>query len=179
MYGTTTYTAAIGAIPAAFGVSQRVAVLGYTLPFFGVFFAPIYTPHLSERYGRRPIYFTSFPLFCLCVVVIGLATNISTLLAFRFLAGLFGGPCVVLIEGTFADVWPAHKTVTYYSFLTLASYLGAASGMCDPHLFRTVLIYYHRPYHWRLRLCGQRARLAVMGDSDVCHRSSCIWVFHA
>ncbi|KAH6959533.1 major facilitator superfamily domain-containing protein [Fusarium avenaceum] len=128
MYGTTTYTAAIGAIPAAFGVSQRVAVLGYTLPFFGVFFAPIYTPHLSERYGRRPIYFTSFPLFCLCVVVIGLATNISTLLAFRFLAGLFGGPCIVLIEGTFADVWPAHKTVTYYSFLTLASYLGAASG---------------------------------------------------
>jgi MFS family permease len=130
MYGTTTYTAAIAAIPAAFGVSQRVAVLGFTLPFFGVFFAPIYTPHLSERYGRRPIYFTSFPLFCLCVVVVGLATNISTLLAFRFLAGLFGGPCVVLIEGTFADVWPAHKTVTYYSFLTLASYLGAASGMC-------------------------------------------------
>ncbi|EMT71064.1 Polyamine transporter 4 [Fusarium odoratissimum] len=128
MYGTTTYTAAISAIPEAFGVSQRVAVLGFTMPFFGVFFAPIYTPHLSERHGRRPIYFTSFPLFCLCVIVIGLATNISTLLAFRFLAGLFGGPCVVLIEGTFADVWPANKTVTYYSFLTLASYLGAAAG---------------------------------------------------
>jgi MFS family permease len=129
MYGTTTYTVAVGAIPEAFGVSQRVAVLGFTMPFFGVFFAPIYTPHLSERYGRRPIYFTSFPLFCLCVIVIGLATNVSTLLAFRFLAGLFGGPCVVLIEGTFADVWSANKTVTYYSFLTLASYLGAAAGM--------------------------------------------------
>ncbi|KAJ4264190.1 hypothetical protein NW762_005384 [Fusarium torreyae] len=128
MYGTTTYTAAIGAIPAAFGVSQRISVLGFTMPFFGVFFAPIYTPHLSERLGRRPIYFASFSLFCLCVVVIGLAADISTLLAFRFLAGLFGGPCVVLIEGTFADVWPAHKTVTYYSFLTLASYLGAALG---------------------------------------------------
>ncbi|KAM6507131.1 hypothetical protein FALCPG4_018518 [Fusarium falciforme] len=128
MYGTTTYTAAVNAVPAAFDVSQRTALLGFTMPFYGVFFAPIYTPHLSERYGRRPIYFTSFPLFALCVVVIGLASNISTLLAFRFLAGLFGGPCLVLIEGTFADVWPAHKTVTYYSFLTLASYSGAALG---------------------------------------------------
>lgn len=128
MYGTTTYTAAISAIPDAYDVSQRTAILGFTLPFFGVFFAPIYTPHLAERYGRRPIYFISFPLFCLCVIVIGLATKASTLLAFRFLAGYFGGPCVVLIEGTFADVWSGQKTVTYYSFLTLASYLGAAAG---------------------------------------------------
>ncbi|KAI5460431.1 major facilitator superfamily domain-containing protein [Mariannaea sp. PMI_226] len=128
VYGTTTYTAAISAIPDAFGVSMHTALLGFTLPFFGVFFAPIYTPHLAERYGRRPIYLASLPLFSLCVVVIGLASNISTLLAFRFLAGLFGGPCLVLIEGTFADVWPAEKTVTYYSFLTAASYLGAAFG---------------------------------------------------
>ncbi|KAF4976577.1 hypothetical protein FZEAL_6777 [Fusarium zealandicum] len=128
VYGTTTYTAAISAIPDAFGVSMHTALLGYTIPFFGVAFAPLYTPHLSERYGRRPVYLASLPLFSLCVVVIGLATNISTLLAFRFLAGFFGGPCLVLIEGTFADVWPAHKTVTYYSFLTLASYLGAAFG---------------------------------------------------
>lgn len=129
MYGTTTYTAAISAIPEAYDISQRTAILGFTLPFFGVFFAPIYTPHLAERYGRRPIYFMSFPLFLMCVIVIGLATKASTLLAFRFLAGYFGGPCVVLIEGTFADVWDGRRTVTYYSFLTLASYLGAAAGM--------------------------------------------------
>ncbi|KAJ4004825.1 hypothetical protein NW766_011559 [Fusarium irregulare] len=129
MYGTTTYTAAISAIPEAYDISQRTAILGFTLPFFGVFFAPIYTPHLAERYGRRPIYFMSFPLFLMCVIVIGLATKASTLLAFRFLAGYFGGPCVVLIEGTFADVWDGRRTVTYYSFLTLASYLGAAAGL--------------------------------------------------
>ncbi|KAH6870964.1 major facilitator superfamily domain-containing protein [Thelonectria olida] len=128
VYGTTTYTAAITAIPDAYGVSMRTALLGFTIPFFGVAFAPIYTPHLSERYGRRPVYLASLPLFSLCVVVISVAPNISTLLAFRFLAGLFGGPCLVLIEGTFADVWSAHKTVTYYSFLTVASYWGAAFG---------------------------------------------------
>lgn len=105
-----------------------MARLGFTMPFFGVILAPIYTPHLSERFGRRPIYLASLPLFSLCVVVIGATSSFSTLLAFRFLAGLFGGPCLVLIEGTFADIWSAQRTVTYYSFLTLASYLGAAFG---------------------------------------------------
>jgi MFS family permease len=135
LYGTTTYTAALPVIPKAFGVSDHVALLGFTMPFFGVFFAPIYTPHLSEKYGRRPLYLTSLPLFSLCVVVIGLAQDFSLLLAFRFLAGLFGGPCVVLIEGTFADIWSAQQTVTYYSFLTLASFFGAAFGkLCDVQL---------------------------------------------
>jgi MFS transporter, DHA1 family, multidrug resistance protein len=115
-------------VPDAFGVSMRMAILGFTIPFFGVFFAPIFTPHLAEQYGRRPIYLTSIGLFSLCVVVIGLATDFSLLLAFRFLAGLFGGPCLVLIEGTFADLWSAQRTVTYYSFLTLASFFGAAFG---------------------------------------------------
>lgn len=112
----------------AYNTSKRIALFGFTLPFFGVFFAPLYTPHVAERYGRRPIYFASMPLFSLCVVVIGITTDISTLLAFRFLAGLFGGPCLVLIEGTFADIWSAQRTVTYYSFLAMSQYLGAAFG---------------------------------------------------
>lgn len=83
---------------------------------------------MAERFGRRPVYWTSFPLFTLCVVVIGLAPDIPTLLVFRFLAGLSGGPVLVLIEGTFADIWSAERTVTYYAFLAPASYLGAALG---------------------------------------------------
>ena len=46
----------------------------------------------------------------------------------RFFAGLFGGPTLVLIEGTFADVWSADVTVTYYAVLTLASFIGTACG---------------------------------------------------
>lgn len=107
---------------------MHIAILGFTLPFFGVAFAPLYTPHLAELYGRRPLYYYSISLFILCVVVIGIAPNISTLLAFRFLAGFLGGPVLVLIEGTFADIWSAERTVTYYAFLAPASYLGAAFG---------------------------------------------------
>lgn len=35
---------------------------------------------------------------------------------------------MVLIEGTFADVWSADVTVSYYAILTLASFIGTACG---------------------------------------------------
>ena len=112
-----------------FGTSQQVAVLGFSLPIFGIFFAPLYTPHLSERYGRNPVYFTAMPLFALFTLGTGLAQNFATIAICRFLAGFFGGPMVVLIEGTFADIWEGKgRTVTYYSFLTLASFWGTGVG---------------------------------------------------
>jgi MFS family permease len=54
--------------------------------------------------------------------------TIGGILVCRFFAGLFGGPCLVLIEGTFADVWSAETTNTYYAFLGAAPYIGGALG---------------------------------------------------
>lgn len=54
--------------------------------------------------------------------------SIAGIIVCRFFAGLFGGPCLVLIEGTFADIWSAETTNTYYAFLGCASYIGAALG---------------------------------------------------
>ncbi|KAL8682972.1 MAG: hypothetical protein Q9224_000237 [Gallowayella concinna] len=106
-----------------------MAVLGLSLTLFGIAFAPITTPHLSERYGRAPVYLVSLPMFALFILGAGYSKSFGSLAVCRFFAGFFGGPCLVLIEGTFADVWSAHLTVTYYSFLSLASYLGAG---CAP-----------------------------------------------
>ena len=115
-----------------FNVSMQIAVLGFSLPIFGIFFAPIYTPHLSERFGRVPIYLTSLPLFALFTLGSGLAQNFAALAICRLLAGLLGGPIIVLIEGTFADVWEGQgATVAYYSVLTLASFIGTACGKCS------------------------------------------------
>lgn len=169
LYGTTTYTAALNGIIATFNISPRLAILGFTMPFFGVFFAPIVTPHLSEKYGRRTIYLTSMPLFALFVVTGGLASNFPTVLATRFFAGFFGGPCLVLIEGTFADVWSAEKTVTYYSFLTLASFWGAGIGETASRSnfvkSWSDLIESSRSCGWRLCLCFKRPPVAELGDA--------------
>lgn len=52
----------------------------------------------------------------------------EAVIACRFFAGFFAGPSLVLIEGTFADIWSAETTNTYYAFLGSASYIGAALG---------------------------------------------------
>ena len=57
----------------------------------------------------------------------------------RFLAGFAGGPCIVLIEGTFADIWSAETTNTYYGFLGTAQYVGAGLGKLPPSALWEVL----------------------------------------
>lgn len=115
-----------------FQVSMTVAILGMSLYLCGVAFAPIIAPHLSERFGRSSVYLVSLPLFALFILGAGTSKSFAAVAVCRFFAGFFGGPCLVLIEGTFADVWSPHKTVTYYSVLSLASYVGAGCGKSSP-----------------------------------------------
>ncbi|KAF2258697.1 MFS general substrate transporter [Lojkania enalia] len=127
-FGLTTYSAAIPQIVETFDVSMTRAIAGFSLYLFGIFFAPIYTPHISERTGRTVVYLVS--IFCCGLFHLGaaLSQSFASLAVCRFFAGFAGGPCLVLIEGTFADIWSAETTNTYYAFLGAASYFGAASG---------------------------------------------------
>ncbi|KAF1990291.1 MFS multidrug transporter-like protein [Aulographum hederae CBS 113979] len=127
-FTATSYTAAIPDITTEFNVTVPVAVLGLALYLFGVFFAPIITPHLSESFGRSLVYLISLPISSLFIIGVGFSNTFASLAVCRFFAGLFAGPSVVLIEGTFADIWSAETTNTYYSFLGFAQYLGAACG---------------------------------------------------
>ena len=127
-FGLTAYTTSLMGIQKAFSISMTDSILGFSLYLWGIAFAPIYVPHLSERFGRRPIYFGSIFIFSLFILGAAVSETCTSLLITRFFAGMAGGPCLVLIEGTFADVWSGEWTVTYYVFLTLASFIGAASG---------------------------------------------------
>ncbi|GAM84757.1 hypothetical protein ANO11243_027580 [Dothideomycetidae sp. 11243] len=127
-FAATIYTAGLKEIIMRFQVSMTVAILGFSLFLIGVAFSPIHTPHLSERFGRRIVYLISLPLCALFLIGTGTAQNFAILAVCRFFAGLCGGPCLVLIEGTFADLWSPVKTVSYYSVLALASYIGTAAG---------------------------------------------------
>ena len=107
---------------------MQVAILGLSLNLLGIAFAPIITPHLSERFGRQAVYLISLPTFSLFILGASFSRSFAALAVCRFFAGFFGGPCLVLIEGTFADVWSANTTVVYYSFLALAAFIGTACG---------------------------------------------------
>ena len=109
-------------------MGMRAAILSFTIFLMGVAFAPIWTPHVVERYGRSAVYLSCHFIFMIFLVGASQSRNIGTLLVTRFFAGFFGGPELVLIEGTFADVWSASTTNTYYAFLGISSYIGAALG---------------------------------------------------
>lgn len=111
-----------------FNVSMTKAISAFSLYLFGIFFAPIYTPHLAERHGRSILYLISIFVCGLFHLGAALSQSFGSLAVCRFFAGLAGGPCLVLIEGTFADIWSAETTNTYYAFLGCASYFGAAAG---------------------------------------------------
>ena len=120
---------------AEFDVSMTKAILPFSLYMWGIFFAPIYSPHVSERYGRSVPYFLSTVGLAMFTLGAAYSQTYSQLCACRFFAGLLGGSNAVQIEGTFADVWPALYTGSYYPFLMAAQYFGAATGMAKLHHF--------------------------------------------
>jgi DHA1 family multidrug resistance protein-like MFS transporter len=83
---------------------------------------------VTERTGRSLVYLCSLPTCGIFLIGAGLSQNFVGVAICRFLAGASGGPCLVLIEGTFADIWSAETTNTYYAFLGTAAYIGAGCG---------------------------------------------------
>ena len=83
---------------------------------------------MSERLGRNPGYVLS--TLGLAVFTLGAAYSRTfvQLGVCRFFAGLLAGSNVVQIEGTYADVWPALYTSSYYVFIAGSQYFGAAVG---------------------------------------------------
>jgi MFS transporter, DHA1 family, multidrug resistance protein len=63
------------------------AITGFSLYFFGIAFAPIYPPHLSEKHSRTPVYMVALPVWMLFVLGTGFAQNFTTVAVCRFLAG--------------------------------------------------------------------------------------------
>lgn len=127
-FGATAYTVGITQISEEFGVTIQVAILGFAFFLWGILFAPIWTPHVAERTGRSVMYFVAILLYGLFTIGVAFAQNFGTIVVCRFFAGFFGGPCVVLVEGTFADIWSADTTNTYYQFIAMSQYIGAACG---------------------------------------------------
>ena len=129
--GLTTYSAAKVPFAQHFDLNPMIPedfIAGFSLYLFGIAFAPIWVPHVTERVGRSISYPTYLFLNAIFNLGAGLSRTVTQVLVCRFFAGFFGGPCLVLLEGTFADIWSAETTNTYYAVQGLASFWGAAFG---------------------------------------------------
>lgn len=113
---------------AEYNVSMTKAVLPFSLFIWGIMFAPLYSPHVSEMIGRNPLYMVANILLGVFTIGAAYSRTYTQLAVLRFFAGLCGGSAAVQIEGTFADVWPAMFTNSYYVGIAGSQFFGAATG---------------------------------------------------
>ena len=60
---------------------------------------------LSERFGRKDPLFIGYFTFIVLQIPVAIATNLPTVLVFRFLQGVAGSAPSSIIGGALADIW--------------------------------------------------------------------------
>ncbi|KAF5388919.1 hypothetical protein D9757_005139 [Collybiopsis confluens] len=102
--GSAIYTPSIPGIMAEFNVSLTHATLGYGI-------GPMFLAPLQELavFGRTSIYMATLFLFVILQIPIITASNISIILAFRFLTGFFGSPALATGGASMGDIYPPRQ----------------------------------------------------------------------
>ncbi|KAF7596910.1 hypothetical protein BBP40_011955 [Aspergillus hancockii] len=121
---STTYTQILD----EFHCSQEVATLGLSLFIWGLGLGPLILSPLSELYGRRVIYLSSFTFFLIWLIPCALAKNIQTLLIARFFNGLSGSAFLSVAGGTVGDIFPRYQLATPMMVYTASPFVGPELG---------------------------------------------------
>ncbi|KAJ5183128.1 MFS general substrate transporter [Penicillium capsulatum] len=83
---------------------------------------------LSEVYGRNGIYHVANIFFTIFTACCGLSPNVGALLAFRLLAGFFGGAPLTNGGGTIADIIPVKERGFIMSIFSVSMLVGPVLG---------------------------------------------------
>ncbi|KAE9580831.1 Efflux pump [Colletotrichum fructicola] len=122
------YTATYTQMNPEFGVPSLVATLGLSSFVLGIGLGPAVISPLSESYGRRPIYLTTWLLFIISTIPSAVARNIETIVITRFFSGFFGGTFLSVAGGSCGDMFPPHKIQTPMALVSLAPFAGPCTG---------------------------------------------------
>ncbi|KAJ6580724.1 major facilitator superfamily domain-containing protein [Mycena capillaripes] len=124
--GSAIYTSSIPGLMEEFNVSLTMATLGLTLYVLGYGIGPMFLTPLQELplLGRNPVYMATLFLFVVLQVPIITAQNMNTVLAMRFLTGLFGSPALATGGASMGDIFPDSQ----YPYVIGVWALGAVAG---------------------------------------------------
>ncbi|KKZ68044.1 hypothetical protein EMCG_06254 [[Emmonsia] crescens] len=122
------YTMTYAQIMEEFHCSRIVATLGLSLFIFGLGVGPLVLAPLSEFYGRRIIYVTSFTFFLIWLIPCAVAQNIETMLVARFFTGISGSAFLSVAGGTVGDMFARHELGAPMMIYTASPFLGPELG---------------------------------------------------
>ncbi|KAE9386175.1 MFS general substrate transporter, partial [Gymnopus androsaceus JB14] len=128
--GSAIYTPSIPGIMSDFNVTLVHATLGLTLYVLGYGIGPMFLSPMQELpvLGRNIIYMASFFLFVIFQIPIITATNIQTILAFRFLTGFFGSPALATGGASMGDIYPANQLAYVVGIWAIGAVGGPIAG---------------------------------------------------
>lgn len=121
-------SAALPQAAAEYGVSKVTESLGTGLFLIGFGCGALLAGPISETVGRNPVYTATLSLYMIFIVASGLAPNIGTQLAFRFLAGLFGSTPLTCAGGSISDLWSPMERVYAFPVFANAAFMGPIFG---------------------------------------------------
>lgn len=107
--------------------SQAHQTLIVSIWELGEVIGPLVIAPLAELYGRKPVYNSAAVLFCILSVACALSTNLSMLLAFRFLIGMTP-PTATLNSPIVADMFTKEQRGKAISMVQLPALLGTVLG---------------------------------------------------
>ncbi|KAL9050338.1 MAG: hypothetical protein Q9162_006689 [Coniocarpon cinnabarinum] len=90
---------------ASFHVSEVVESLATGIFLAGFGAGSLLAGPISETVGRNPVYISTLGVYMIWIMACGLAPNIGSQLAFRFLAGVFASTPLTCAGGSIADLW--------------------------------------------------------------------------
>lgn len=98
---------AIDSLDKAFAVGSRQQVSLPVATFLvGYIFGPVLFGPLSESFGRRVCFISSFALYTLFTLACALAPNWPALLVFRFFVGAGASAPQAVLGGMYSDLYP-------------------------------------------------------------------------
>ncbi|MCC6775889.1 MAG: multidrug effflux MFS transporter [Hyphomicrobiales bacterium] len=114
----------IPAIKIAFGISDALAQLTFSVAMLGMAVATLFYGALSDRYGRRPILLSGLVLFLIGSALSAIAGDVYLLVLGRLVQAVGAGCSITLVRAIARDAYGAEQLVKAIAYLTMFYTLG-------------------------------------------------------
>ncbi|KIM80900.1 hypothetical protein PILCRDRAFT_72793 [Piloderma croceum F 1598] len=127
-FGSSSYSGGLAFTEHDLHISEDLAVSGISLYVLGFGIGPLVMAPLSEMFGRRPVFLTTYVMYTLLNIGGALAHNSATLLSCRLLTGLFGSAPLTNAGGALSDFWNPRERGLAAAIYSTAPFLGPVIG---------------------------------------------------